>query len=841
MQGADNSFLYSIANSVKPLTVLKGCYVFHKDDEGIEMYFIRSGAIAIMNDAGKILVTLKGGSYFGEIAIIEGCKRTATARAVEDSELCILTKSEFDSMLDEESHVRLMEAVAQIREKEKPKDGKTGEPVAIVPVVTLNLARRPTKENRRKSGLQARKRKARISTGMRGLSLAETTGSMALLGSRMSIGGSMLSVAGDADGSMMSLAAGDDLGVRQPMIYDGSISSMASAAYNAGKNSGDLMPPIKPVLGSDSINGSKSSEFADNASTNSQEETTPVTGNNEVNAKQRLLKPKKPKSNGSGSSDIFKKDKDLFGSASSDSEDDFEQLKEALMNGPPLNLTLTRDKKPIKDAWDESENNFNKQKVPSRHQSVRTGSRTARLLETKADEEQESSVPQQEQRSDPPSPMAEPGAGFEPLRSSLPMKKSIVPSRIFDSEVSMDKLSSKAANSVNFGSTSSNAINEKKVSSRSEDSLENDKITPKTRVAILRKELEILDERYRALVTQREELLHELEEGSQRNLLKSKTPIESFDDVQVSDAMLDREKVVRVDGQYIAEVSSEGYHAQNVDQSKSSLFHKVSKHLQSLKSNTDVGGIGQRIGSRMVLGSSAALYGRNKAAAKSGDSSEKTSEPSLGRGQKKNSQSPLSSLERRKGPKSKAESPNTGSPVQQRRKSNARANRPMSLEVDPAKYDQFLKNNTEQGQNGGNLTAGRRASRRPSIQLEDTASNGASIADDPPGSPLGQNMAAGRRASPKPDQQITSSNQFSIGRRSSAKPDNQDATIQQMNGRRSSLKDQIGSIQQVSGRRSSVKPDEHSLPGAVNQRRPSVKADEEKIAKRRSIVGFISE
>ena len=47
--------------------------MFRKDDEGEEMFFIKSGKVEICNDqTGQVFVTLSEGSFFGEIALFEG-------------------------------------------------------------------------------------------------------------------------------------------------------------------------------------------------------------------------------------------------------------------------------------------------------------------------------------------------------------------------------------------------------------------------------------------------------------------------------------------------------------------------------------------------------------------------------------------------------------------------------------------------------------------------------------------------------------------------------------------------------------------------------------------------
>ncbi|KAJ3159040.1 hypothetical protein HK101_001143 [Irineochytrium annulatum] len=99
-QDTDLNFQSIIAFKMRPFHVLSGWYIFRKGDEGLEMYFIKSGEVEICGDNGFVFVTLAQGAFFGEIALFEECKRTATARAKGNVELCTLKKEDFNSIMD---------------------------------------------------------------------------------------------------------------------------------------------------------------------------------------------------------------------------------------------------------------------------------------------------------------------------------------------------------------------------------------------------------------------------------------------------------------------------------------------------------------------------------------------------------------------------------------------------------------------------------------------------------------------------------------------------------------------------------------------------------------------
>jgi CRP/FNR family cyclic AMP-dependent transcriptional regulator len=76
-----------------------GQQLFHKGDGGDAMYLIESGRIRISitdQDAQEVtLADLAQGDFFGEMALIDGRKRSADARVVEDTRLAILSRPSF--------------------------------------------------------------------------------------------------------------------------------------------------------------------------------------------------------------------------------------------------------------------------------------------------------------------------------------------------------------------------------------------------------------------------------------------------------------------------------------------------------------------------------------------------------------------------------------------------------------------------------------------------------------------------------------------------------------------------------------------------------------------------
>ena len=70
--------------------------VFRKGDSGDDFYMIESGTVAVIDDGHEIR-RLGPGDSFGEIALLRAVPRTATVRAMEDTELAVLSGAQFVS------------------------------------------------------------------------------------------------------------------------------------------------------------------------------------------------------------------------------------------------------------------------------------------------------------------------------------------------------------------------------------------------------------------------------------------------------------------------------------------------------------------------------------------------------------------------------------------------------------------------------------------------------------------------------------------------------------------------------------------------------------------------
>jgi CRP-like cAMP-binding protein len=106
--------------------------VFNEGDTGSEMYVIQSGSVEIfrkINGEKRFQRTLEKGDFFGEMSLLEGLPRTATAVTLEDSELIVINGAVFDQMIKSniEIAVRMLRKLSmRLRETTEQLDALLG-------------------------------------------------------------------------------------------------------------------------------------------------------------------------------------------------------------------------------------------------------------------------------------------------------------------------------------------------------------------------------------------------------------------------------------------------------------------------------------------------------------------------------------------------------------------------------------------------------------------------------------------------------------------------------------------------------------------------------------------
>ena len=75
-----------------------GEIIFKEGDAGNEMYLIKSGSVKITKRIGgkeKVLAVLKEGDFFGEMSVLDGSLRSASATTEEETELITIDREAF--------------------------------------------------------------------------------------------------------------------------------------------------------------------------------------------------------------------------------------------------------------------------------------------------------------------------------------------------------------------------------------------------------------------------------------------------------------------------------------------------------------------------------------------------------------------------------------------------------------------------------------------------------------------------------------------------------------------------------------------------------------------------
>ncbi|MDX6766139.1 MAG: cyclic nucleotide-binding domain-containing protein [Candidatus Methylacidiphilales bacterium] len=84
-------------------TYLKGEVIFEECDEGLGMYVVVEGRVQIHRnaDGGQVkLSEIEPGAFFGELALLSGAPRSATAICLEPTRLLFFFRPEFMDVLE---------------------------------------------------------------------------------------------------------------------------------------------------------------------------------------------------------------------------------------------------------------------------------------------------------------------------------------------------------------------------------------------------------------------------------------------------------------------------------------------------------------------------------------------------------------------------------------------------------------------------------------------------------------------------------------------------------------------------------------------------------------------
>jgi CRP-like cAMP-binding protein len=108
--GADDAALAGLAQRLRRRRFRRNEVIFHQGDPGDALHLVDSGAVKVVlpSEHGEeaIIATLRRGDFFGELALLDGAPRSATAVTLEASETWTLSRDLFRELLDRDPRLR---------------------------------------------------------------------------------------------------------------------------------------------------------------------------------------------------------------------------------------------------------------------------------------------------------------------------------------------------------------------------------------------------------------------------------------------------------------------------------------------------------------------------------------------------------------------------------------------------------------------------------------------------------------------------------------------------------------------------------------------------------------
>ena len=108
-QGLSESELSALSVSSTNRIYTKNTVVIHENDTADSLFIIESGKVKVYcsdkNGKEFIMNTQGPGDYFGELALLDDCLRSASVRTVEKASFCIIYKDDFNKVLDSHPNI----------------------------------------------------------------------------------------------------------------------------------------------------------------------------------------------------------------------------------------------------------------------------------------------------------------------------------------------------------------------------------------------------------------------------------------------------------------------------------------------------------------------------------------------------------------------------------------------------------------------------------------------------------------------------------------------------------------------------------------------------------------
>ena len=107
---AEDRALLEISSQLRRRRFRRNETIFHQGDPGDSLHIVNTGAVKItlpsLEGEEAIIATLRRGDHFGELALLDGSPRSATAVALEQTETLTLPRETFLELLDRDKSLR---------------------------------------------------------------------------------------------------------------------------------------------------------------------------------------------------------------------------------------------------------------------------------------------------------------------------------------------------------------------------------------------------------------------------------------------------------------------------------------------------------------------------------------------------------------------------------------------------------------------------------------------------------------------------------------------------------------------------------------------------------------
>jgi CRP-like cAMP-binding protein len=107
----DDAALAAVARLLRTRRFRRNEVVFHAGDPGDSLFVVASGSVKIVlaspDGEEAIIATLRPGDFFGELSVLDGAERSATAVALEPTVLDSLPRAPFLELVDTQPGLRL--------------------------------------------------------------------------------------------------------------------------------------------------------------------------------------------------------------------------------------------------------------------------------------------------------------------------------------------------------------------------------------------------------------------------------------------------------------------------------------------------------------------------------------------------------------------------------------------------------------------------------------------------------------------------------------------------------------------------------------------------------------